>query len=105
DCARAVSLYGTYLDKFPSGLFSNEAHWNKADCEIKTKDFSPALSDLEAVIQNKYGKYYEKAILKASGIAYYELKDYAKANSLYKQLYIASTSSQNTYTAMVGLLQ
>ena len=105
DCARAIGFYEGYINKFPNGLFSNEAHWNKADCQIKVKDFAPALLDFEAIIQNKYSKYYEKALLKASGIAYYELKDYSKANELYKQLYIASTSAQNTYTAMTGLLR
>ena len=33
------------------------------------------------------------------------MKDYTKANSFYKQLYISSTSAQNTYTAMIGMLR
>ncbi|MDB5283579.1 MAG: hypothetical protein JWO06_2654, partial [Bacteroidota bacterium] len=105
DCAKAISFYENYLNKFPNGLFSTEAHWNKADCHIKTKDFAPALADYDAIAQNKYSRYYEKALLKGSGIAYYELKDYNKANALYKQLYIASTSAQNTYTSMTGMLR
>ena len=104
DCAKALSAYEIYLNKFPNGLFSNEAHWNRTECLIKAKNFAPTLVDFDAIIQNKYSKYYEKALLKASGIAYYELKDYTKASAYYRQLYIASTSAQNTYTAMVGLL-
>ncbi len=105
DCNRAVSLYEIYLSKFPNGIFNNDAHWNKAECNLKTKDFSPALVDFEALIQNKYGRYYEKALLKASGIAFFELKDYTKANAFYKQLYISSTTAQNTYTSMLGLFR
>ena len=104
DCAKALSYYDNYLTKFPNGIFSNEAHWNRTECFIKAKNFAPTLPDFDAIIQNKYSKYYEKALLKASGIAFYELKDYNKANTYYSQLYIASSSAQNTYTAMVGLL-
>jgi TolA-binding protein len=104
DCAKAVTLYEGYLSKFPNGLFSNEAHWNRTECAIKAKDFASTLPDFDAIIQNKYSKYYEKALLKASGIAFYEVKDYNKANVYYRQLYIASSSAQNTYTAMTGLL-
>ena len=103
NCDRAITLYGNYLTKFPNGFFSNQAHWNKADCNLTAKNFAAALPDLEAVIQNRYSKYYEKALLKASGIAFYEVKDYNKAADLYKQLYIASSSAQNTYTAMTGM--
>ena len=104
DCAKALSAYENYLDKFPNGIFSNEAHWNRTECLIKVKDFAPTLPDFDAIIQNKYSRYYEKALLKASGISFYELKDYAKANTYYRQLYIASTSAQNTYIAMTGLM-
>lgn len=102
-CTNSVPLYGNYVSKFPNGLFSNEAHWRRAECLLTAKDYVQALPDLEAIIRNRYSKYYEMALLKASGIAYYELKDYAKAADFYKQLYIASTSTQNTYTAMTGL--
>jgi len=103
-CDKALTLYATYLSKFPNGIFSNEAHWNRTECMIKAKDFASTLPDFDAIIQNKYSKYYEKSLLKASGIAFYEMKDYNKADAYYRQLYTASTSAQNTYTAMVGLL-
>lgn len=105
DCARAITLFGNYTGKFATGIFAADAHWKKADCHIKGKDFAGALKDYEALIQNKYSKYYEKALLKASGIAYYELADYAKANTFYTQLYMVSTSAQNTYTALIGVLR
>ena len=103
DCAKATELYATYLTKFPNGLFSSEAHWNRTECLLKVKDFTAALVDFDAIIQNKYSRYYEKSLLRASGIAFYELKDYERANNYYRQLYIASSSAQNTYTAMIGL--
>ncbi|HWB61956.1 MAG TPA: tetratricopeptide repeat protein, partial [Chitinophagales bacterium] len=104
NCDLATGLYQTYLDKFPNGMFASDAHWNRSECLTKSKNFTSALADYDAIIQNRYSKYYERALLKASGIAYYEVHDYTKANALYKQLYVASTSAQNTYTAMVGML-
>lgn len=105
DCNRAVTLYANYIDKFPSGYFVNDAHWKKAECHIKSKDYKSALKNYEAIITNRYSKYFEKALLKATGIAFYELADYNTAIGLYKQLYIASSSAQNTYTAMLGMLR
>lgn len=104
DCAKAVTSFSNYLSKFPSGFFSGEAHWNRADCLIKAKRYEDALADYEAIIQNKYSKYYERSLLKASGIAYYEVMDYSKALEYYKQLFTVSTIAQNTYTALLGRL-
>lgn len=105
DCPRAITLFGNYITKFPNGFFTNEARWKKAECHLKVKDFTPALTDLEILIENKYGKYYEKALLKASGIAFYEVKNYNKALTFYRMLYVASTSQANTYTAITGMFR
>lgn len=105
DCSKAVALFGSYISKFPNGFFINEAHWKKADCHLKTKEFTAALLHLDALIENKYGKYYEKALLKASGIAFYETKNYPRALELYRMLYVAASSQANTYTALSGMFR
>jgi tetratricopeptide (TPR) repeat protein len=105
DCAKAITSFTNYLNKFPNGFFASEAHWNKADCYTKAKRYEDALADYEAIIQNKYSKYYERALLKGSGIAYYEVMDYNKALEYYKQLFTVSSTAQNTYTAMLGRLK
>jgi TolA-binding protein len=103
DCKRAVEVLNTYTEKFNSGYFIQDAHWKKSECLIQSKEFTLALVEFEALIKNKYGKHYEKSLLKASGIAYYELKDYAKAEQFFSLLYLASSSQANTYTAMIGM--
>lgn len=105
DCSRAIKLFEGYITKFPSGYFTGEVYWRKAECHIKAKEFTDALLSLDGVIKNRYGKDYEKALLKSSGIAYFELRKYDDALTYYKQLYLASSSQQNTYTAMLGMLQ
>lgn len=103
DCAKAITLLGNYLTKFPDGYFAQDANWKKSECHLKSKDYTAALTSLEAIIENKYGKYYERALLKASGIAFYEVKNYDKALNLYRMLYVASSSQPNTYTALTGM--
>jgi len=103
DCKRAVQVLNNYTEKFSSGYFIQDAHWKKSECLIQSKEFALALQGYEALIKNKYGKHYEKSLLKASGIAYYELKDYDKAEHFFSLLYLASSSQANTYTAMIGM--
>lgn len=105
DCNKAVSLFASYINRFPSGYFINDVYWKQAECYLKLKDYKNALPALDGVIRNRYAANYEKAVLKASGIAYFELKDYQSALSYYKLLYTASSSQQNTYTAMLGMMQ
>lgn len=105
DCTKATSMFGNYLTKFPNGFFALEAHWKKSECHIKAKELNTALAELEEVIKDKFSKYYERALVKASGIAYYDIKDYNKALPLYSQLYVAGTTSQNRYSAQLGMFR
>lgn len=104
DCYKAIPLFGKYLDKFPKGFFAQQAHFLRSECYLKQKNYVDILADYDALIANSPA-YKERALLNASGIAYFELKDYAKALNYYKQLSEVSTSTQNTYTAIVGALK
>jgi tetratricopeptide (TPR) repeat protein len=105
DCVRAVTLFQNYYSKYPTGIFVNEAHNYRAECLLKNKDYPDAFGDYQAIITNKYAKYYEHALLNASGIALYELKDTAKAYDLYQKLYDAASNTANTYTAILGVMK
>lgn len=105
DCVKAVPLFREYCTKFPGGIFANEAHYYRAECLLKSRDYQDAYGDYLAIINNKYARFYEHALLNASGIAYYELKDTSKAYDLYIRLMDASTTSANTYTATTGALK
>ncbi|MCO5280093.1 MAG: tetratricopeptide repeat protein [Chitinophagales bacterium] len=102
---RAITLLSNYITKFPMGYFINEALFARAESYIQNKNFPSASNDLKAVINNKPFKFYERALLKASGIAYFELKDYAEAFSLYEKLLAAASNPANVYSAQLGLLK
>lgn len=105
DCAKSTTMFANYLSKFPNGFFALEVHWKKSECHIKAKELNAALAELEEVAKDKFSKYYERALVKASGIAYYDIKDYTKALPLYRQLYVAGTTSQNRYSAQLGMFR
>jgi TolA-binding protein len=105
DCIRAVPLFQTYYSRFPNGFFVNEAHYYRAECLLKNKSYHDAFGDYQAIIANRYAKFYERSLLNSSGIAFYELKDTAKAYELYVKLFEASTSTANTYTATLGVMK
>lgn len=105
DCIKAVPLFQNYYSKFPSGFFVNESHYYRAECLLKNKSYQDAFGDYQAIITNRYAKFYERALLNSSGIAYYELRDTAKAYELYTKLFEASSTTANTTTATLGVLK
>lgn len=104
DCDKAIILFDKYLDKFPKGYFIQEAHLYRSECLLKQKQYTAVLVDYDALIQSS-PKFKEKALLNASGVAYFELKDYARAMGYYKALAENSSTYQNTYTGIVGVLK
>lgn len=102
---RALTLLSNYISTFESGYFIIEAHFARADCYVWKKEYKEALNDLKIVIDRKPAKFYEQSLLKASGIAYFELSDYETAYRLYENLLNIASNPANTYTAQLGLLK
>ncbi len=105
DCERAIHLFSNYITKFETGYFINEARFARAECYSRNKQFENAFEDYKTVIENRAAKFYERSLLKASGIAYFELKNYNEAYDLYEKLLNASSNLPNTYSAQLGLLK
>jgi TolA-binding protein len=105
DCARAIQLFSNYVKKFETGYFINEARFGRAECYSRDKSFVEAFEDYKAVIENRAAKFFERSLLKASGIAYFEIKNYNEAFDLYEKLLNAASNPPNTYSAQLGLLK
>ncbi|MCS6819828.1 MAG: tetratricopeptide repeat protein, partial [Chitinophagales bacterium] len=105
DCDRAVPLLNQYISRFSRGSFTADAWFARAECLVKAKKFDPAYEDYMNVIENKSSKYYERALLRAAAIAYYEKKDYNAAITLYEKLLSTASSAANVYNAQLGLLK
>lgn len=104
DCERALPGFISYLEKFPQGSFSLNAHYYKADCESRAGQYSEALKSYEAIISRPRNQYTENSALKASSILY-NLKDYQKALAMFQRLEESAESRSNLNEAVVGLMR
>ncbi len=91
----------TYLSKFPSGIFSAEAHFYRGECYYNAKKNDSALADYAYVIKMPVNFFTESALVKASQMAY-EKKDYATALDYYKRLGAASQYDIDRSMARTG---
>ena len=101
----ALAGFNNYLQKFPNGVYALEANFNRAEIYNARKDWNNALVGYDAVAENAPNQFAERSILTAARINFFELKNYAKAESYYKQLKQITNSQENKLEAMRGLLR
>jgi TolA-binding protein len=103
--AAALKSLGNYRQKFPDGVYANDASFYLGEIYNGKKDWKNALTGYEDVAINAPNKYAERAILAAARINFFELKDYAKAEAYYIQLNKEASNQENKLEAMRGLLR
>jgi len=103
--AAALTSFGNYLQKFPDGVYAIDASFYRGEIYNGKKDWKNALAGYEEVAANAPNKYAERAILAAARINFFELKDYAKAETYYIQLNNEASTQENKLEAMRGLLR
>lgn len=101
----ALTAFNDYLQKFPNGVYALDANFNRAEIYNTKKDWANALTGYEAVAANAPNRYAERAVLTAARISFFELKDYAKAETYFKQLKDLASGQENKLEAMRGLLR
>ncbi|MBL7747927.1 MAG: tetratricopeptide repeat protein [Chitinophagaceae bacterium] len=101
----ALAAFNNYLQKFPNGAHALDANFNRAEIYNSKKDWNNALTGYDAVAENAPNKYAERAVLTAARINFFEVKNYAKAETYYAQLKQITSSQENKLEAMRGLLR
>jgi TolA-binding protein len=101
----ALNAFNDYLQKFPDGVYTVDANFYRGEIYNSKSDWNNALTGYEAVAAEAPNKYAEKAILGAARINFFELKNYAKAESYYAQLKQVTSTQENKLEAMRGLLR
>ena len=101
----SLNAFNNYLQKFPDGAHTVEANFYRGEIYNSKGDWNNALSGYEAVVAEAPNKYAEKSALTAARIYFFELKNYAKAETYYAQLKQFTTSQENKLEAMRGLLR
>jgi TolA-binding protein len=101
----ALTSLNNYLKKFPDGVYAVDANFYRGEIYNGKKDWANALNGYEAVAVNAPNSYAERAILAAARINFFELKNYAKAETYYIQLRKEASNQENQLEAMRGLLR
>jgi TolA-binding protein len=101
DCTKAIDLLSNYIKQFKNGFFIDKAYNYRAECRVKNKLYQDVLVDYDYIIE-KTPSLREKTFLNASGVAFFELKDYEKAMKYYSKLFEVSSNAQNIYIALIG---
>ena len=101
----ALNAFNNYLQKFPDGVYAMDANFYRGEIYSGKKDWNNALTGYETVAANAPNNFAEKAILAAARINFFELKNYAKAETYYIQLGREASNQENQLEAMRGLLR
>ncbi|NNV54480.1 tetratricopeptide repeat protein [Limnovirga soli] len=101
----AITGLSGYLKQFPSGKYAVDANYQLAEIYNNRKDFAKAFGYYATVAEKAPNKYAESGVLQAARIAYFEQKDYNKAEQYFNQLKVLAVSAENKLEAMRGLLR
>lgn len=101
----ALAGFTNYLKQFPDGQYAIDANYKVASIYNDRKDFKNALVYYDAVAAKAPNKYAEASVLQAARIAYFELKDYQKAEAYFQQLKEIAVSDEDKLESMRGLLR
>jgi TolA-binding protein len=104
DCEGTIRAFMDYLDAFPRGNYLLNAHYYKADCQLKLQQNEEALESLNYIINQPRNMFTVPALEAASKISFRE-KDYNRAADYYRGLLETAEQKKNIFDAQVGLMR
>lgn len=104
DCNAAVTGFNRYLEQYPQGAFSINAHFYRGECLMKRSEFNLALQDYEFVLNNSEAAFRESSLLKTARIYRFN-KEYQKALRNYQALFGIASSEIYLSESLDGQLE
>lgn len=102
--AEAKSSFVRYLQSFPQGAFSVNAHYYLGLIDYNEKNYTGAASHLDKVIAYPDNKFSGEAMAMCADMAYKD-KAYEKALGLYKQMADRAASQEERVQARTGAMR
>ena len=102
--SKARAQLERYLEQYPSGSFSMNAHFYLAENKYASGEYSSALSDYEHVLDKSDNIFTEAALAKAAELQY-NSADYAKALPYFERLEKISNTKWNLLKARAGKMR
>ncbi len=104
DCGKSVTAADNYLQQFPEGIFALPSHYYRGGCLYQLKIYEKALADYQYVLNQSKNKFTEDALLKTSGIYFWQ-KEYSKAYDNYLKLAESAEIKDNLTVAQIGMMR
>jgi TolA-binding protein len=101
--AKARTLLGEYLQKYPNGVFVNKANYYKAESHYHLKEYKEALGGYDFVLNNSWSNFSENSDRRAATIAYQQ-NDMQAAKKYYGELRNMAMGKDNLQVAYNGLM-
>ena len=103
-CEQAIKSFGSYLEKFPQGMYAVNASFYKAECENKAGMTGQALQGYEFVIERPFSRFSETALVNAVSIVNAK-DDCEQALIYYSQLEALAEYQENIIKALSGQMR
>jgi len=104
NCERAIQTLNTYIDRFNQGSFLLNAHFYKAECDMKLGNREDALRSYDYVIESPRSLFTEPALVAASDINF-NAGEYPEAIEQFVYLEGIAELPNNLLTARIGLMR
>ena len=104
DCENSSRSFSNYLERFPSGIFSINAHFYLAECDFRSGNYPEALSGYNFVISKPKSRFTENALLRAS-IIEFRKENFAAALENYRKLEEVAELPSNKLEAQIGQMR
>jgi tetratricopeptide (TPR) repeat protein len=95
----AVASYTNYLDRFPTGLNSIQAHFNRGEALFDLKRYNEAIQDYAYISDQGSSVFVETANHRAANIAYYSTQNFPEAQKYYGRLEQTATTEELLFEA------
>lgn len=103
-CDEAIKGFNKYLNDFPQGFYSANAHFYMAECHFKNDRTGQALENYLEVIERPAGQFTETALVRVAGI-FLGRKEHEKALQYFEELEQMASYPENKAYARSGMMR
>ncbi len=104
EISQAKKSFTHYLQSYPEGAFSLNAHYYLGLTDYNQKQYTDALSHLQKVLAFPDNKFSEEAMMLSSEILFNQ-REYAQAQNIYKQWKGKASTHERFIVAQTGILR
>jgi TolA-binding protein len=103
-CLQAINQFESYLRNYPNGRFAVNAHFYKADCQYRNKDYENARQSFEFVAGRPGNEFMEEALIGVARISYNQER-YEDALGYFERLEKEADDEESRRQALVGQMR